>query len=204
MYDSDHQHHHHSRITFCYRMEKNPGHGIHRSNGALLSKISGKLQPSPPPFSFWLFFLVSSPKLQHHYSCIRWSFPPWYTIMQCSAFEKLGNKKPPCFPPLLWISLYGKCANGFFLYVGGTLGGVALVLQDICSILVIHEMLLLVLNSSSPNTTISITEFLGLHLLYLWKPFFEVRSIRIFLVGKIRQKRFTFPKHHCLHQNKNH
>ena len=145
MYDSDHQHHHHSRITFCYRMEKNPGHGIHRSNGALLSKISGKLQPSPP-FSFWLFF-GQLPQAAASLFMHPLEFSSLIYYMHCSAFEKLGNKKPPCFPPpLLWISLYGKCANGFFLYVGGTLGGVALVLQDICSILVIHEMLLLVLN----------------------------------------------------------
>ena len=92
------------------------------------------------------FFLVSSPKLQHHYSCIRWSFPPWYTICIAAHSRSWEIKNHHASPPLLWISLYGKCANGFFLYVGGTLGGVALVLQDICSILVIHEMLLLVLN----------------------------------------------------------
>ena len=96
MYDSDHQHHHHSRITFCYRMEKNPGHGIHRSNGALLSKISGKLQPSPPPGFFWSAPASCSSSIIIHASV---GVPPWY--MQCSlaAFEKLGNKKPPCFPP---------------------------------------------------------------------------------------------------------
>ena len=108
------------------------------------SRGNYSLHLHPPPSGF---FLVSSPQAAASLFMHPLEFSSLIYYMQCSAFEKLGNKKPPCFPPsLLWISLYGKCANGFFLYVGGTLGGVALVLQDICSILVIHEMLLLVLN----------------------------------------------------------
>ena len=81
---------------FAIEWKKNPGHGIHRSNGALLSKISGKLQPSPPPGFFWSAPASCSSSIIIHASV---GVPPWY--MQCSlaAFEKLGNKKPPCFPP---------------------------------------------------------------------------------------------------------
>ena len=116
MYDSDHQHHHHSRITFCYRMEKNPGHGIHRSNGALLSKISGKLQPSPPPPSFWLF-LVSSPQAAASLFMHPLEFSSLIYYMQCSAFEKLGNKKPPCFPPLSPLNFFIWKVRKRFLFV---------------------------------------------------------------------------------------
>ena len=92
--------------NFAIEWKKNPGHGIHRSNGALLSKISGKLQPSPPPSSFWLFFWSAPPKLQHHYSCIRWSFPPWYTICIAAhsrSWEIKNHHASPLSPPNFFI-----------------------------------------------------------------------------------------------------
>ena len=53
---------------------------------------------SPPSGFFW-----SAPPKQAAASLFMHplEFSSLIYYMQCSAFEKLGNKKPPCFPPLL-------------------------------------------------------------------------------------------------------
>ena len=78
------------------------------------SRGNYSLHLHPPPSGF---FLVSSPQAAASLFMHPLEFSSLIYYMQCSAFEKLGNKKPPCFPPLSPLNFFIWKVRKRFLFV---------------------------------------------------------------------------------------